>query len=318
MYQSVSPARRMHGGSPKRGHFLPFSECAALSPGGRVPAGSGYRRGSLTGPGPPRGRDRSRRAVSRSARRLSAAVWKCFLASRPRAARPARTNRGSRHRRSRHLSTRGHRFHRGLDPDAERPGGALGRAFAWRPGPARSCRARRRVGAANPPLPGRNWTYQRRPTVLLPGAIRQARAAGGSARSAWRQPIWTTYVHQRSPGRWHRSAAPSPGRPRSGHDGGWPAAHPRHHAPLAPGGIWPREASDAGAKLRGDRQRCDHGVDARRSGLRPGTPADERVPVDRSGRQPVRGSDPGRDAKAGQAAAQITAAGRRIPRTRRL
>ena len=226
----------MHGGSPKRGHFLPFSECAALSPGGRVPAGSGYRRGSLTGPGPPRGRDRSRRAVSRSARRLSAAVWKCFLASRPRAARPARTNRGSRHRRSRHLSTRGHRFHRGLDPDAERPGGALGRAFAWRPGPARSCRARRRVGAANPPLPGRNWTYQRRPTVLLPGAIRQARAAGGSARSAWRQAIWTTYVHQRSPGRWHRSAAPSPGRPRSGHDGGWRLDHlyvSRDMTPLA-------------------------------------------------------------------------------------
>src|SRR5438045_8265410 len=67
----------------------------------------------------------------------------------------------------------------------------------------------------------------------LPDAIRQARPAGGSARSAWRQPIWTTCAHQRSPGRWHRSAAPSPGRSGSGHDGGWPAAHARHHAPLA-------------------------------------------------------------------------------------
>lgn len=39
---------------------------------------------------------------------------------------------------------------------------------------------------------------------------------------------------------------------------------------LAPGGSWPREDRDPVAVLRGDRQRCDHRMDAGRPGLRSG------------------------------------------------
>jgi hypothetical protein len=71
----------------------------------------------------------------------------------------------------------------------------------------------------------------------------------------------------------------------------------------APDGNWPGEDRAPAAVLRSDRQRCDHGVDARRLGLRPGAPADQRVPVDRGGRQPVRGPHPGLDEGAEKEAA---------------
>jgi hypothetical protein len=174
-----------------------------------VPAGSGCRRGSLTGPGPPRGRDRSQRAVFQERAQAARGGLEVLPGQPAMSGSPARTNRGSRRRRSRHLSTRGHRIHRGVNPDVQRPGGARGRVFAWRPGlgprGAGQRTARRRRSSA--------------PAALCAGVgDRSCRAADRGSLRAVRCLVVRCSVLRRVAGAGRGPAAGVAGRARGGQD----------------------------------------------------------------------------------------------------